>query len=102
MRTFPRHRRPGPFPAFYLLTAALVAAAVISAVILDHINQRKGERSYLFKRREVPAAAAPSREAPAGTQAQPQAGAEEPRPRTETSAPAVEPPPKTAAPAAAE
>jgi polysaccharide deacetylase 2 family uncharacterized protein YibQ len=111
MRTLARPRKPEPFPAFYLLTAALVGAAVISAVILDHINNRKGERSYLFGRREVPSAAAPSREAlgevkapeaPAGTQAGPQPGVEEPRRRAEIEARVVEPPPKTAAPSAAE
>jgi polysaccharide deacetylase 2 family uncharacterized protein YibQ len=41
-----------PWPAFYLVTAAMVATAIISAVALDYINQRKGERSYFFPKRE--------------------------------------------------
>ncbi len=116
MRTPARPRKPEPFPAFYLLTAALVGAAVISAVILDRINQSKGDYSYLFGRREAKAAAASVREAPvkqlpaevkvpeapSGTQAEPEPRVEERRSRTETQAPVVEHPPKTAAPAAAE
>lgn len=41
-----------PWPAFYVVTAAMVAAAILSAVALDYINQRKGERSYFFPKRE--------------------------------------------------
>jgi polysaccharide deacetylase 2 family uncharacterized protein YibQ len=48
-----------PWPAFYLVTAAMVATALVSAVALDYINQRKGERSYFFpKRAEKPAVVA--------------------------------------------
>jgi polysaccharide deacetylase 2 family uncharacterized protein YibQ len=37
-----------PWPAFTLLTVALTAAAVLSAVVLDYVAMRKGERSYIF------------------------------------------------------
>jgi polysaccharide deacetylase 2 family uncharacterized protein YibQ len=46
-----------PWPAFNLVTAVMLGAALVSAVSLDYINSRKGERSYLFRTREVKPAA---------------------------------------------
>ena len=37
-----------PWPAFYLVTAVLAAMAVVSFLLLDYINLRKGEPSYIF------------------------------------------------------
>ena len=41
-----------PWPAFNLITAIMVGVAIFSAVTLDFINFRNGERSYLFVKRE--------------------------------------------------
>ncbi len=69
-----------PWPAFYLVTAAMVATALLSAVALDFISSRKGERSYFFPKREPkPAAvveAAPPA-APAAAEPKPEPGAKE-------------------------
>jgi polysaccharide deacetylase 2 family uncharacterized protein YibQ len=46
-----------PWPAFNLVTAVMLAAALVSAVSLDYINSRKGERSYLFRAKEIAPAA---------------------------------------------
>jgi len=46
-----------PWPAFNLVTAVMLGAALVSAVSLDYINSRKGERSYLFRTREIKLAA---------------------------------------------
>jgi len=47
-----------PWPAFVLVTAVLTAAALVSAVLLDYISARRGERAYIFasagKRPAVP------------------------------------------------
>jgi polysaccharide deacetylase 2 family uncharacterized protein YibQ len=68
-----------PWPAFYLITIVMVAVAVASALALDFINSRKGERSYLFRARE---------EMPAGPGVKvPSEAAEKP----ETAPPAIEP-----------
>jgi len=45
-----------PWPAFYLITCALAAAAVVSVLALDFINWTTGERSYLFHARAKKAA----------------------------------------------
>jgi len=37
-----------PWPAFTLLGAVLAAAALLAAGLLDYVNARKGEPSYLF------------------------------------------------------
>lgn len=37
-----------PWPAFFLVTAVLTAAALVSAVLLDFIGARRGERAYIF------------------------------------------------------
>ena len=37
-----------PWPAFTLVTVALAASALFSALLLDYIAMRKGERSYIF------------------------------------------------------
>lgn len=42
----PREQRP--WPAFTLVTAALAATALVSALFLDYIGARRGERSYIF------------------------------------------------------
>jgi polysaccharide deacetylase 2 family uncharacterized protein YibQ len=53
----PKSRQP--WPAFYLVTAALAAMAVVSFLLLDYINLRKGEPSYIFVgRKRAPAAEA--------------------------------------------
>jgi polysaccharide deacetylase 2 family uncharacterized protein YibQ len=46
-----------PWPAFNLITAIMVGVTLVSVVTLDFINSRKGERSYLFPRREKKPAA---------------------------------------------
>jgi len=46
-----------PWPAFYLVTAVLAGTALVSFLLLDYINQRKGEPSYIFvARKKAPAA----------------------------------------------
>jgi len=76
MRTNRRLRAREPWPTFYLVSSLLLLLALGSAVILDLINSRKGERSYLFARRQQASIQAaqepPSEKAPA----EPQAGAE--------------------------
>ena len=42
----PKARKP--WPAFIFLTAALTAAALLAGVLLDYINARMGEPSYIF------------------------------------------------------
>jgi len=37
-----------PWPAFILVTVALTAAALLSALLLDYVAMRKGESSYIF------------------------------------------------------
>jgi polysaccharide deacetylase 2 family uncharacterized protein YibQ len=37
-----------PWPAFILVTAALTATAILSALLLDYVAMRKGEPSYIF------------------------------------------------------
>jgi polysaccharide deacetylase 2 family uncharacterized protein YibQ len=47
-----------PWPAFYLVTSVLAAMAFVSFLLLDYINLRKGEPSYVFVvRKQAPAAA---------------------------------------------
>ena len=48
-----------PWPAFNLIPVIMVAVAIVSAVTLDFINFRKGERSYLFVKREKKPAPVP-------------------------------------------
>lgn len=55
----PPPQRSRPWPAFTLVTASLTAAALVSAVLLDYIGSRRGERSYIFASLEKPPAAAP-------------------------------------------
>ncbi len=45
-----RHPPKGrePWPAFTLLTLILAGTALLAGVVLDYLNARKGERSYLF------------------------------------------------------
>lgn len=44
----PPPQRSRPWPAFTLVTVSLAAAALVSAILLDYIGARKGERSYIF------------------------------------------------------
>ncbi|MBE0710773.1 MAG: hypothetical protein IH583_00200, partial [Candidatus Aminicenantes bacterium] len=37
-----------PWPEFILVTIALTATALLSALLLDYIAARKGEPSYIF------------------------------------------------------
>ncbi|RPJ00131.1 MAG: divergent polysaccharide deacetylase family protein [Candidatus Aminicenantes bacterium] len=37
-----------PWPAFALVTAVLIGAALLAGVLLDYINARQGDRSYIF------------------------------------------------------
>jgi uncharacterized protein len=48
-----------PWPAFLLVTAAMIATAFIATILLDYIGSRRGERSYLFPA-TAPAVAAPA------------------------------------------
>ena len=50
-----------PWPAFYLVTAVLAAMAFVSFLLLDYINLRKGEPSYIFVVRKQAPAAAPDK-----------------------------------------
>jgi len=49
-----------PWPAFIPVTAALVAVALLSTVLLDFIGARRGERSYIFSPAEKAPAPMPS------------------------------------------
>jgi polysaccharide deacetylase 2 family uncharacterized protein YibQ len=51
-----------PWPAFILVTILLAATALISALLLDFIAMRKGERSYIFVTRERPSVGPPGEE----------------------------------------
>jgi uncharacterized protein len=77
-----------PWPAFYLVTAAMVAVAILSAVALDYINQRKGERSYLFPKREPKVVAVAEAAPPAVPATKPEAAPAAAEPKRE-SAPAA-------------
>jgi polysaccharide deacetylase 2 family uncharacterized protein YibQ len=44
----PQPKKQEPWPAFTLVTITLAVAAVVSAILLDYIGARRGERSYLF------------------------------------------------------
>jgi hypothetical protein len=59
-----RHPPKGrePWPAFTLLTVILAGTALVAGVVLDYLNARKGERSYLFT--PAPKAPAPIAERP--------------------------------------
>jgi hypothetical protein len=59
-----RHPPKGrePWPAFTLLTVILAGTALVAGVVLDYLNARKGERSYLFA--SAPKAPAPIAERP--------------------------------------
>jgi hypothetical protein len=59
-----RHPPKGrePWPAFTLLTVILAGTALVAGVVLDYLNARKGERSYLFA--PAPKAPAPIAERP--------------------------------------
>lgn len=74
-------RKQPPWPAFTLVTVTLIAAAVISAVFLDYIGARRGERSYIFVAAEKPPAppAAPAMKPSERPEARP---AERPAPET--------------------
>src|SRR5512137_2479411 len=37
-----------PWPAFLMVTAAMIVTALVAAILLDYIGSRRGERSYLF------------------------------------------------------
>ena len=43
----PPKKQP-PWPAFTLVTVTLVAAAIVSGVLLDYLGARRGGRSYIF------------------------------------------------------
>jgi polysaccharide deacetylase 2 family uncharacterized protein YibQ len=53
----PRNKRE-PWPAFSLLTAVLAVSAVLTGILLDFIGARRGETSFLFTSKAVPAVAA--------------------------------------------
>ncbi len=54
-----------PWPAFYLITIVLSAMAVVSFLLLDYINLRKGEPSYIFvARKQAPAVVPAEKPAP--------------------------------------
>lgn len=61
----PQKKRSEPWPAFYLITAIMLGAAVFSVVTLDYMNSRKGEPSYLFAARKAKPVAGPEVKAPA-------------------------------------
>jgi polysaccharide deacetylase 2 family uncharacterized protein YibQ len=50
--------RPEPWPRFRLLTIVLTVVSLVSALVLDHINARKGEPSFIFAAREMEETAA--------------------------------------------
>ncbi len=54
----PKSRQP--WPAFYLITAVLSAAAIVSFLLLDYINLRQGEPSSIFVARKHAPAVIPS------------------------------------------
>jgi polysaccharide deacetylase 2 family uncharacterized protein YibQ len=62
-----------PWPAFNLITAIMLGAAVVSVVALDYMNSRKGERSYLFAALEAKFAAVPEVKLPAEPVLKPEA-----------------------------
>lgn len=49
----PALKRSEPWPSFHLVAAALVAVSLVSVLLLDLINARKGEPSFIFKTREM-------------------------------------------------
>src|SRR5512138_3010463 len=51
-------KRREPWPAFTRLAALLAAIALISVLLLDYLNSRRGEPAFLFRRTERAAAAA--------------------------------------------
>ena len=53
-----------PWPTFYVFTAILIGLALASGAILDYINQRKGEPSYIFGPREKKTETAPAGKLP--------------------------------------
>jgi len=59
---------PQPWPAFILVTVSLAATALVSALLLDFIAMKKGERSYIFIARGKAIYAMPGEE-PGGTPA---------------------------------
>jgi polysaccharide deacetylase 2 family uncharacterized protein YibQ len=48
MRKRPQPKRRPSGPVFTLLTVVLAACAIVSALVLDYIGARRGQRSYLF------------------------------------------------------
>jgi len=49
-----------PWPAFVLVTAAMTATALVTAILLDYMSARRGERAYIFaEARKEPALPAP-------------------------------------------
>lgn len=61
-----------PWPAFVLVTVSLVAAALVSTLLLDFIAMRKGETSYVFVTgKEAPAAEEPAAKPPAEPERKP-------------------------------
>lgn len=46
-KSAPPKKQP-PWPAFTPVTAALVATALVSALLLDYLGAKKGERAYIF------------------------------------------------------
>ncbi len=48
MRKRPQPKGRPPGPVFTLLTVVLAASAIVSALVLDYLGARRGERSYLF------------------------------------------------------
>jgi polysaccharide deacetylase 2 family uncharacterized protein YibQ len=81
-----------PWPAFNLITAIMLGAAVVSVVTLDYMNSRKGERSYLFAAPEAKPAAGPEVKLPAGPVLKPEAAPAATKPQAEP-APALKEPP---------
>ena len=92
MRTNGRLRAREPWPAFYLVSGLLLLSALGSAVLLDFISSRKGERSYLFARRERPAVKATSVPRPPAVSGKPAPGVQEPKPASEREAETAEKP----------
>jgi polysaccharide deacetylase 2 family uncharacterized protein YibQ len=86
----PRKKGQEPWPAFYLVAALMAATALVSAVALDFISSRRGERSYLFR----PPAGKPAVVAEAAPPQEKAAQPETPPAEVKREAPPKEAPPK--------
>jgi polysaccharide deacetylase 2 family uncharacterized protein YibQ len=81
----PPKRGREPWPRFNQITAILLGTALVSGLVLDYINSRKGEPSYLFARRETRPAPVPEVKIPLAKAVKPETppAAEEAKPRAE-------------------